>query len=203
MLERNDREKVENYIDSLISSISSAIQDNIKSGMSSKEIIDSSIRLTVNKVTPESKMILSSVYNMLMEKTLQLPIFQDPENRAAFHSKDILKVLTSNLSFDVPSTIDYEETNRLINKWTASGAIVIVGGVVSISTKSIVPVGIAVIIAGIMLVLLKNSKTTSSEDVEHVVQDYLKDVKSSLLSWVDGIETTYDDEIGRLVKELR
>ena len=71
MLENNDREKIQEYVEKILKSIYSSVKKNIESGMSNQDVIDSAVNLTVNKLTPESKMILSSVYNMLMESTKQ------------------------------------------------------------------------------------------------------------------------------------
>ena len=155
MLENNDRKKIEDYINKLLNAIYSDIRKDMDNGKGSREVIDSAINLTVNKLTPESKMILSSAYNMMMEKTLAKTAYQNAQNKAAFYSKDILKQLNSKFSFDVPNHIDYEETRKLLNKWIASGAIVVAGGVISIPAKSFTPIAIATVIAGIMLFLLK------------------------------------------------
>ena len=81
MLENNDREKIRVYVDKLLKSIYSSVKENIESGMASQDVIDRVVALTVNKMTPESKMILSSVYNMMMERTLAKPLYQNPQNK--------------------------------------------------------------------------------------------------------------------------
>ena len=202
MLMSKDREKVEQYIDKLTASISDNIQSNIRSGMGSREVIDSAICLTVNKLTPESKMILSSVYNMLAEKTLAGPLYQDIKNKAAFYEKDILRNLTANFSYEVPDHIDYEETRNLINKWTASGAIVVAGGVVSIAIQNVIPVAVAVVLAGIMLFLIQDTAAGNKQDVSALTAEYLKDVKQSLMAWIGEIEKSYDAEVKALEEEL-
>ena len=202
MLENNDRKKIEDYINKLLNAIYSDIRKDMDNGKGSREVIDSAINLTVNKLTPESKMILSSAYNMMMEKTLAKTAYQNAQNKAAFYSKDILKQLNSKFSFDVPNHIDYEETRKLLNKWIASGAIVVAGGVISIHAKSFTPIAIATVIAGIMLFLLKGQAVKTESDIEHVIKDYLKNVKDSLMAWMKEIENFYDEEVAKLEKEL-
>ena len=58
MLESNDKEKVSKYIDKVIKNIYADVKRNMDSGMSNRQIIDSAVELTVNKITPESKMVL-------------------------------------------------------------------------------------------------------------------------------------------------
>lgn len=203
MLESRDREKIEQYISKLTGAISADVHRNIQMGMSNRDIIDNAIRLTVNKITPESKMILSSVYNMLLENTFADSFYQDPKNKAAFYERDILSDLTANFSFEVPNHIDYEETQHLINKWTASGAVVVAGGVISITMKNIVPIAVAVVLAGIMLFLMKDKPVSDNRDVNALTTEYLEGVRDSLLAWIHEIEKYYDAEVYKLEKELK
>ena len=203
MLENNDREKIQEYVEKILKSIYSSVKKNIESGMSNQDVIDSAVNLTVNKLTPESKMILSSVYNMLMEKTLTKPLYENPQNKAAFYSRDILKDLNTKFSFEVPAHIDYEESKSLINKWTAAGAICVGGGVVSITMKNAIPIVIAVIIAGVMLYLLRDKPATGNkQDISVLIKEYLKNVKATLMSWVDEISAYYDGEVKELEKGM-
>ena len=203
MLENNDREKIQEYVEKILKSIYSSVKKNIESGMSNQDVIDSAVNITVNKLTPESKMILSSVYNMLMEKTLAKPLYQNAQNKAAFYSRDILKDLNTKFSFEVPAHIDYEESKSLINKWTAAGAICVGGGVVSITMKNAIPIVIAVIIAGVMLYLLRDKPATgNNQDISVLIKEYLKNVKATLMSWVDEISAYYDGEVKELEKGM-
>ena len=201
MLENNEKCKIEDYINNLIMKIEADASNDINAGVADKEVIDRTVHATVNKFTPESKMILSSVYTMLMEKTLSEDFFNDPQNRAKFHSEDILGALNSHFSFTVPDHIDYEESLKLLNKWSEAGAVTIIGGIISIRLKSIIPIAIATVIAGIMLYLLKNQNISGSkENVRVLISKYLQNVKTSLMSWVDEISDYYDKRIEGIKK---
>ncbi|MCR5769708.1 MAG: hypothetical protein K6G87_00590 [Butyrivibrio sp.] len=203
MLENNDREKIQEYVEKILKSIYSSVKKNIESGMSNQDVIESAVNLTVNKLTPESKMVLSSVYNMLMENTLKKPLYQNAQNKAAFYSRDILKDLNTKFSFEVPAHIDYEESKSLINKWTVAGAICVGGGVVSITMKNAIPIVIAVIIAGVMLYLLRDKPSAGNkQDISTLIKEYLKNVKATLMSWVDEISAYYDEEVKELEKGM-
>ena len=203
MLENNDREKIQEYVEQILKSIYFSVEKNIESGMSNQDVIDSAVKLTVNKLTPESKMILSSVYNMLMEKTLAKPLYQNVQNKAAFYSRDIFKDLNTKFSFEVPAHIDYKASKSLINKWTVTGAVCVGGGVVSITMKNAIPIAIAVVIAGIMLYLLRDKPAIgTNQDIGALIKEYLKNVKATMMSWVDEISAYYDGEIKELEKRM-
>lgn len=203
MLENDSREKISKYIDKIIKNIYADIRKNIDSGMSNQQIIDSAIELTVNKITPESKMVLSSTFNMLMEKTLTEELFQNPQNKAKFYSADIMKELNAHFSFEIPKHIDYEESFKLINKWTEAGAVIVVGGVISIRLKNVIPVMVAAVIAGLILYLLRDQSVIgSSQDISLIIKDYLKNVKSSMMSWVDEIVAYYDSRVDEIRREI-
>lgn len=203
MLENKDKGKIQEYVVKILNSIYSSVKKNIESDMSNKDVIDSAVNLTVNKMAPESKMLLSSVYNMLMEKTLAKPLYQNAQNKAAFYSRDILKDLNAKFLFEVPAHIDYEESKSLINKWIAAGAIGVGGGIVSITIKNAIPIAISVIIAGVMLYLLRNKPTSKNrQDINALIREYLENVKATLMLWVDEISAYYDEEVNKLEKGM-
>ena len=99
MLRSDERAKIEQYINKISGGIYKEAKKCIQSGMPDQQVIDKVINITVKKFTPESKMIMSSAYNMMMEHTLAKPIFQNTQNKAAFYERDILKELNSKFLF--------------------------------------------------------------------------------------------------------
>lgn len=202
MLDNNDRQKIEQYIDKIINEINSDVNKNIKLGMSDRQIIDKVVDLTVNRLTPESKMILSSTYNMLAENTLSSAKYYDIEKKATFYEMDILKELNRKFNFEVKKNINYQESSKEINKWIKSGAVVILGGLICVSLESAIPIGIPVIIAGIMVIVLKNTSTSGHKGVDSAISEYLMNVKESILLWITSIEEYYDASIDKLEREM-
>ena len=202
MLSKEEKNKIEEHIAKLTNDILSDAINSINSGVSKKKIIDDCIMYTVSKFTPESKMLLSSVYNMLMERTLKEEFFTNSHNKASFYEMNIFKELNEKFNFEIPSKIEYEESERKINEWIKAGIITIIGGVISISLKKASPIIVAVVIAGIMTVINKNKENNKKEDLTALVKEYLESVKQSLLSWVDSIAEYYDERVNELKKEL-
>lgn len=202
MLENNDRVKIEQYVDKIISQLKARAEKDIKAGVTNKDVLDNLVKLTVGKLTPESKSILSSVHNMLMDQTLSKELYQDSKKKAAYYEMDILTEITGKFNFDVPSHIDYEESKSIINKWTASGVLVVAGGVVSIPLKSWIPVGVAVVIAALMLLLIDDKKGKDN-DIHGIVDTYLNNVKKSLMDWVSSVENYYDKRVQDLESETK
>lgn len=203
MLQSNDKKKIENYIDKIIESLRKDARKSISSGMSDKQVINKITITTVNKFTPESKMILSSTYNMLMEKTLAGSLYLNAENKAAFYQLDILKDLNSKFVFDIPDKIDYQESKKEFDKWVKCGAVVVVGGIVSIPLKSLIPIGIAVIIAVIMAIVLKDDNKVGKTDISAIIDNYLSDIKKSVFLWIESVEKYYDEKIAILEKGMK
>ena len=202
MLSKEEKNKIEEHIAKLTNDILSDAINSINSGVSKKKIIDDCIMYTISKFTPESKMLLSSVYNMLMERTLKEEFFTNSHNKASFYEMNIFKELNEKFNFEIPSKIEYEESERKINEWIKAGIITIIGGVISISLKKASPIIAAVVIAGIMTVINKNKENNKKEDLTALVKEYLESVKQSLLSWVDSIAEYYDERVNELKKEL-
>ena len=202
MLSKEEKNKIEEHIAKLTNDILSDARNSINSGVSEKKIIDDCIMYTVSKFTPESRMLLSSVYNMLMERTLKEEFFTNSHNKASFYEMNIFKELNEKFNFEIPSKIEYEEKENKINIWFVDVVITVIGGVISISLKKASPIIVAVVIAGIMTVINKNKENNKKEDLTALVKEYLESVKQSILSWVDSIAEYYDERVNELKKEL-
>lgn len=202
MLQSDEKAKIEQYINKISEGIYKEAKKCIQSGMSDKQVIDKVINITVKKFTPESKMVMSSAYNTMMEHTLAKPLFQTAQNKAAFYERDILKELNTKFLFDVPTHINYEESKTVINKWIAAGAVVVAGGIISFPTKSLIPIGIAVIFAGVMLFMLKDGNKRPKQDISKLIQEYLNDVTKTMMEWLNTVQEYYDERVEELEKEL-
>mgnify|MGYP007094681562 FL=1 len=207
MLKSSDKEKIENYIQKLIDGLLKDTKQSIDSGMSDRRVIERVTKATVNKLTPESKMIMSSAYNMMMDETLSEELFQEPENKTAFYQMDILKELNSKFSFYVPDKIDYSESKNELDKWIKGGSVVVVviGGAVSIKFKNLVPFGVsvAVALAAIMgLIIYNKCQSNNKSNINSIVSEYLNSVQVSLIAWIESIENYYDGKIVELKKGM-
>ena len=207
MFAPEEKEKIRRHIDKLIEELQASTRRAQAEGANGRVLLDQTVYTTVNRITPESKMLLSGVYNILMKKTLEKELYNIPRNKAAFYERNILKELNAKFIFDVPAHIDYEESNATIRQWIRSGAVILAGGVISIFVKTVVPVSIAAVIAGLMAVLLKDGKRTGegiakSDKIDALLQVYFQNVRQSLLAWVDGIDAYYDEKIAELERKL-
>lgn len=199
MLTNEKKSELEHYIDSINCELKNLILGYIDLGLPNDVVIDKTIECTVNRYSSESKMILSSVYNHLQDATLYSTEFTTLEKKDAFYKLHILENLNSKLIFEIPRDIKYEKMSQEIKKALIVGAIAVegIGSVVSIVMKSVIPVSVCTIIAGIMCLILIKNKSTSKNILE-LIDEYLDAVKSSLLRWISDIEKFYDEQISTL-----
>ena len=207
MFAPEEKEKIRRHIDKLIEELQASARRAQAEGVAGRVLLDQTVHATVNRITPESKMLLSGIYDILMKKTLKKELYNIPRNKAAFYDQNILKDLNEKFIFDIPSHIDYEESNATIRQWIRTGVVMLVGGVISIFVKTVVPVSIAAVIAGLMAVLLKDGKRTGegiakSDKIDALLRVYFQNVRQSLLAWVDGIDAYYDEKIAELERKL-
>lgn len=207
MLKNDDKVKIEKYVKKIMNDLANDAKESIAYGMTDKEVIDRIIKVTVNKVTPESKMIMSSVYKMLSRGTLSEEIFQNTENKAAFYQLNILNELNARFVFDVPNKIDYAESKTELDEWIKVGSVtvVFVGGAVSIKFKSLVPLGIslAIVLSAIMgLIVYNKGQGSNKTNIASLISGYLSSVQTSLMAWIESIENYYDERIRVLKKGM-
>jgi hypothetical protein len=205
MLSKEDLSKVEKHIDSVLNEIRQSVS-TIPTGVSERKRLDEIVKITVNKVTPESKMILTGVCKQLTRATLGKTLYSDPKIKAAFYQEDIAKKINDSFDFTVPDQIDFDEIDIEVKKLIGCGAIVIgASGVVSIFTKNWGPViattavvGVAAVIVAICLYIYKNKKK-SEADV--LADQYFSSIKASLMSWINSIEEYYDKKVSEFERQ--
>ena len=200
MLASDEKSKVCEQLDKALQSIQQDAMQSMKRGIASSDIINRVTTLTVNKIAPQSKMLLSSAYNMMMVRTLSDPFFSDSQNKAAFYEADILKEITSKFDFAVPTEINYQRDYSTLKTLAASGAVVVAGGLIGVTLTSWIPVGIAVVLAGIMEFVIKSKCRISNNNLNQLITEYLQNVKRSFILWIDAIESFYDNKVAELKK---
>lgn len=198
MLESNEKQKIKEHLDKVLQSIQQDAERCAQKGMAPSDIINRVTTLTVNKIAPESKMLLSSAYNMMMTHTLAEPYFSDSHNKAAFYEVNILKQINSKFDFSIPTEINYQKDQSTVKALAVSGTVVVAGGVVSITMSSWVPVGVAAVIAGIMAFIIKSNPIISKNNINHLIAEYLQNVSHSFMLWIDAVESFYDAQIAEL-----
>lgn len=200
MLASDEKDKICEQLDKALQSIQQDAMQSMKKGIASSDIINRVTTLTVNKIAPQSKMLLSSAYNMMMVRTLSDPFFSDSQNKAAFYEADILKEITSKFDFAVPTEINYQRDYSTLKTLAASGAVVVAGGLISVTLTSWIPVGIAVVLAGIMGLVIKSKCEISNNNLNQLITEYLQNVSRSFMLWIDAIESFYDNKVAELKK---
>ena len=89
-----------------------------------------------------------------------------------------------------------------MKKWIADGVVVVTGGIISFSTKSLIPIGIAIIVVGVMLFILKEENSRPKQDISTLIQEYLNDVAKTMMEWLNTVQVYYDERVEELEKEL-
>lgn len=213
MLNTDNKNKLAKYLDETFTALEKDVKNiEINKRISCQEPIKKVMEITVNTLTPKSKMILASTYKMLESNTFEDEYFKNSKNKARFYESNILSKLQDKFNFDIPQEIKYDENKKtIINKMIATGAILVVGGIVSISIKNFLfPMGMATIMIAIMAYVLKDSGKgyvfkESNEideifdrDIKKIIDKYLGSVKQSLWAWLESINEYYDEKVEEL-----
>lgn len=201
MLNKDVKQNIIKYIENLISELRLRVINKAKTGIDSEQIVKNTVKLTVNKLTPESKIILNRVYDAMKSETLKKSIYDNIQHKRAFYDKDILGSLNRKFRFEIPQDIDYKSCSEKINNLQKAGAICIAGGVVSFVISSSIPVFLAIVIAGLMVFTSRN-KVDSNIDIINVIDNYLTSVERALVSWVESIEKFFDQQVQELEKSF-
>ena len=146
MLNEIDRENVNMAIDGIIKNIRDSLPKiNKPMNVRIEELKKISTRITI----AESKMLLSDVCGYLRTETLKKEIFKNIDNKLKFDDLDMFNKIDNKFVFEVPKNIDYKNGEELKKALKQSGIIFTTGGVVSIIIKTLVPISIGLILAGV------------------------------------------------------
>lgn len=199
MLNEIDRENVNMAIDSIIKNIRDSLPKiNKPMNVRIEELKKISTRITI----AESKMLLSDVCGYLRTETLKKEIFKNIDNKLKFDDLDMFNKIDNKFVFEVPKNIDYKNGEELKKALKQSGIIFTTGGVVSIIIKTLVPISIGLILAGVWYYTAQKNENIRKDKMNEITDKYLSNLKISLQEWVKSIEKYYDGEVEELEREL-
>jgi len=200
MLNQLDRENINKAIDGIIKNIKESLP---KIDKPINVRIEELKKISTNITITESKMLLSDICVSLRKETLKKEIFKNIDNKLKFDDLDMFDKIDNKFIFEIPNNIDYKNGEELKRSLTQSGIIFTTGGVVSIIIKSLVPVSIGLILAGVWYYTAQKNENIRKEKMNEITNKYLKNIKISLQEWVKSIEKYYDEEVDKLEKELK
>ena len=163
-----------------------------------EELKKISTRITI----AESKMLLSDVCGYLRTETLKKEIFKNIDNKLKFDDLDMFNKIDNKFVFEVPKNIDYKNGEELKKALKQSGIIFTTGGVVSIIIKTLVPISIGLILAGVWYYTAQKNENIRKDKMNEITDKYLSNLKISLQEWVKSIEKYYDSEVEELEREV-
>ena len=199
MLNEIDRENVNMAIDGIIKNIRDSLPKiNKPMNLRIEEFKKISTRITI----AESKMLLSDVCGYLRTETLKKEIFKNIDNKLKFDDLDMFNKIDNKFVFEVPKNIDYKNGEELKKALKQSGIIFTTGGVVSIIIKTLVPISIGLILAGVWYYTAQKNENIRKDKMNEITDKYLSNLKISLQEWVKSIEKYYDSEVEELEREL-
>lgn len=200
MLNQLDRENIDKAIDRIIKNIKESLP---KIDKPINVRIEELKKISANITITESKMLLSDICVSLRKETLKKEIFKNIDNKLKFDDLDMFNKIDNKFIFEIPSNIDYKNGEELKKALTQSGIIFTTGGVVSVIIRSLVPVSIGLILAGVWYYTAQKNENIKKEKMNEITNKYLKNIKISLQEWVRSIEKYYDEEVDKLEKELK
>ena len=200
MLNQLDRENINKAIDRIIKNIKESLP---KIDKPINVRIEELKKISANITIIESKMLLSDICVCLRKETLKKEIYKNIDNKLKFDDLDMFNRIDNKFIFEIPSNIDYKNGEELKKALAQSGIIFSAGGVVSVIIKSLIPVSIGLILAGVWYYTAQKNENIRKEKMNEIINKYLKNIKISLQEWVKSIEKYYDEEVDKLEKELK
>ena len=200
MLNQIDKEKINTGINRIIKDIKNALPKDDKTIIKGIEELK---KISTNITITESKMLLSDICGYLRKETLKKEIYEKIDNKLKFDDLDMYNKIDNKFIFELPKNINYKNGEELKKVLIQSGIIFSTSGAVSLIIKSIIPISIGLIFAGVWYYIEQKNGNIKKEKMNEITNNYLNNLKVSLQKWVQSIEEYYDDEVEKFERKLR
>ncbi|PMC69770.1 hypothetical protein CJ209_04170 [Fusobacterium nucleatum] len=200
MLNQIDKEKINTGINRIIKDIKNALPKDDKTIIKGIEELK---KISTNITITESKMLLSDICGYLRKETLKKEIYEKIDNKLKFDDLDMYNKIDNKFIFELPKNINYKNGEELNKVLIQSGIIFSASGAVSLIIKSIIPISIGLILAGVWYYIEQKNGNIKKEKMNEITNNYLNNLKVSLQKWVQSIEEYYDDEVEKFERKLK
>ena len=200
MLNQIDKEKINTGINRIIKDIKNALPKDDKTIIKGIEELK---KISTNITITESKMLLSDICGYLRKENLKKEIYEKIDNKLKFDDLDMYNKIDNKFIFELPKNINYKNGEELNKVLIQSGIIFSASGAVSLIIKSIIPISIGLILAGVWYYIEQKNGNIKKEKMNEITNNYLNNLKVSLQKWVQSIEEYYDDEVEKFERKLK
>lgn len=200
MLSEKTINQVKARIDTINKKLKAETERALSDGKSISDVLDQLTEHAVREFTPESKMLMNSVYNVISNETLQTEFFQVTSHQAAFNKRNIQLDIENHFSFEIPEKIDYEDKH--FELW-ASGAVALAGGGISLCVEGFWQTAGVIAIAAVLVYLMyKGIKEHKQSNQKQLIDQYLISIRGTLVRWLESIAEYYDQQVDALKSEI-
>lgn len=199
-ISREISRQIENKVDSIIDSIREKSRKLLNTCNTYEEVANKLDEYITSCCNAESRSISSSIYFDLYTQFSQSKLFSNPELVNEFYSIDMRNYLNETCKFNIGNAFSYSSKDRQKYSIAIGVGIAIVGSVISVGLS--LPLGIipSVLVGAVAYPI--TYKTIQSKNIENYlvnVELYLKNLKSTFMSWINSFESCYSETINDLV----
>ena len=162
MLNQIDKEKINTGINRIIKDIKNALPKDDKTIIKGIEELK---KISTNITITESKMLLSDICGYLRKETLKKEIYEKIDNKLKFDDLDMYNKIDNKFIFELPKNINYKNGEELNKVLIQSGIIFSASGAVSLIIKSIIPISIGLILAGVWYYIEQKNGNIKKEKI--------------------------------------
>lgn len=210
-------DEVRKELDKSFVEINSKIESIIQHSRRSSDATEEIMNYVSSKLTSSCKGYIALEYSVKSKKTLQEDIFKSVENANKFYELNMRQKLADAYDFNIQDFsaynvgVDFDEMNEMwVSLGVAAGTGTLAGILLFVLSKQI-HIPVAVVIAGAVLVGLGCGAYTYKEAIPkrnkrqyaETVRKFMCDLKVEVVSWIEGIEKYYDNQVNELKKELK
>ena len=193
------------YIKKLFDDIRSHVLDIENKPKQKERVMKEICDYVMQKITAESKSMLSSFYSSLIDDTLsQEPFLNNTKNKNKFYRRDIMSLIFEKYNFSTGKDIDYKQAYDKYYSLPISFGTAGIGIILSIALSKIIIIPVSLIVAGSLYYFISEQEKKKNKDKYKIsIELYLDSIESEILVWFENIEAFYNKQVEELKSNLK
>jgi len=191
------------WINKTFSEMQARIAEIERSRGSRDAIIEAICKYVSQTVTAESRLLLMTLCSRMSDETLASGDFPTARERNKFHRKGIGDLIYDKYNFTTTEVINYAEAKANYIALSVSVGSVGIGVVLwkVLHYSWIIPIAL-VVAGGLYYFLSEQEKSKRQVKFSEAIHSYLDQVKQGLISWLEGVEVFYNEQVEDLKKSM-
>ncbi|MDF4801799.1 hypothetical protein P3592_13375 [Vibrio parahaemolyticus] len=207
---------IKSKIDKMFSDLRDEVQESIDESFPSNDMVNTVCGRVRSEMESRSKTMLSDMLFELNDSVLQTSFFSDNiAGQNTFLMHNLRQEVLSKYQFATTTTINYQETSRVVGSVKVGAGVLAVGGVCEIgvvligglSFSSLVPIPVGMLFAVAFGSAIADyfiiEPNRNKKQFFLAIDEYFSEAKEQYINWFDEIENYFNKRVNEIKQMIQ